>query len=184
MFYIYEWQPRRETKLACGHTTSKGKAYKVMISVCQDDVACLPQAIKASLQAQQQAQQANPSLLYRLWHRCFGKKPTKSLPRVIEHRKASPERKVNPMSQVKRYTVKAQEGLHLDCGHFINAGEVLIVTSVYSCPQEGNWPLTVLMACLQVLQQQQADLQPKPVNKTDTTKNVYTYPNGYHQPHA
>lgn len=182
MFYIYEWQPRRETKLACGHTTTKGKAYKVMISVCQDDVACLPQAIKASLQAQQQAQQANPSLLYRLWHYCWGKKPMKPVPRALERRKASLERKVNPMSQVKRYTVKAQEGLHLDCGHFIKAGENLVVTSVYTCEKESNWPLTVLLACLQVLQQQ-AIPQPDPVNKTSATKNVYTF-NGHHQASA
>ena len=86
------------------------------------------------------------------------------------------------MSQVKRYTVKAKEGLQLDCGHFINAGETLIVTSIYTCPQESSWPLTVLMACLQVLQQQQAAPQPAPVNKIQATKNVYAYPNGYHQP--
>ena len=86
------------------------------------------------------------------------------------------------MSQVKRYTVKAQEGLHLDCGHFIKAGENLVVTSVYTCEKESNWPLTVLLACLQVLQQQ-ATPQPDSVNKTSATKNVYTF-NGHHQASA
>lgn len=86
------------------------------------------------------------------------------------------------MSQVKRYTVKAKEGLQLDCGHTIKAGDTLVVTSVYTCEYESSWPLTVLMACFQILQQRQADPQPAPVNKIQATKTVYTY-NGYHQPH-
>lgn len=87
------------------------------------------------------------------------------------------------MSQVKRYTVKAQEGLHLDCGHFIQSGENLIVTSVYTCEKGSNWPLTVLLACLQVLQQRQAAPQPNSVNKIPVTKHVYTF-NGHHQASA
>ena len=79
------------------------------------------------------------------------------------------------MAQVKRYTVKAQEGLHLDCGHFIHSGENLVVTSVYTCEKESNWPLTVLLACLQVLHQQQAVPQPTTVNKPHPRRNVYTY---------
>ena len=85
------------------------------------------------------------------------------------------------MSQVKRYTVKAKEGLQLDCGHTIKAGETLVVTRVYTCEQESSWPLTVLMACFQVLQQAQAVSQPQPGKKIQA-KNVYTYTNGYHQP--
>lgn len=79
------------------------------------------------------------------------------------------------MSQIKRYTVKAQEGLHLDCGHFIKSGENLVVTSVYTCEKESNWPLTVLLACLQVLQQQPAAPQPTTVQKPHPVRNVYTY---------
>jgi len=85
------------------------------------------------------------------------------------------------MSQVKRYTVKAKDGLQLDCGHTIKAGDPLVVTSVYTCEQESSWPLTVLMACFQVLQQEQAAPQPKPVQKIQVTRNVYSS-NGYHQP--
>ena len=152
MFYIYEWEkPRRDAKLTCGHKPT-GKAYKVILSVCREDLMLLPQAIEVALQAKQ----ANPSLLYRLWHWCFGKKPSKPLPRAIEHRHSYPERKVNSMSQVKRYTVKAQDGLQLDCGHAVKAGDTLVVTSVYTCEKESSWPLTVLMACFQVLQQEQA----------------------------
>lgn len=176
MFYIYEWErPKQDAKLTCGHKPT-GKVYKVILSVCREHLMVLPQAIEVALAAKQ----AKPSLLYRLWHYCWGEKPTKPLPRAREHRKSALERQVNPMSQVKRYTVKAQEGLHLDCGHFIKSGENLVVTSVYTCEKESNWPLTVLLACLQVLQQQQAAPQPTSVNKTPATKNVYTF-NGYHQ---
>jgi hypothetical protein len=82
------------------------------------------------------------------------------------------------MPQVKRYTAK--QGLHLDCGHRIKAGETLVVTSVYTCQQEGRWPLTILLGCLQVLQQQQAVKQPVGKQSTPVTKNVYT--NGSPQP--
>lgn len=138
----------------------------------------LPQAIEVAFQAKP----VKPSLLYQLWHWCFGKKAKKPLPSVKEHGHSYPGRQVmNPMSQVKRYTVKAQEGLHLDCGHFLKAGENLVVTSVYTCEQESSWPLTVLMACFKVLQQEQAAPQSAPVKKSQATRNVYTY-NGYPQP--
>ncbi len=180
MFYIYEWErPRRDTKLTCGHKPT-GKAYKVIISVCREDLTVLPQALEGALQAKP----VNPSRLYRLWHWCFGKKPTKPQPRALEHRQAIPERQVNSMAQVKRYTVKAQAGLHLDCGHFIQSGENLVVTRIYTCEKESNWPLTVLMACLQVLQQEKVAPQPNPVPKTYAARNVYTYAQGYHQPPA
>lgn len=176
MFSIYEWEhPRRDTKLTCGHKPTD-KTYKVILSVCGHDLMVLPQAIETAFQAKP----TKPSLLYRLWHWCFGKKP-KQPPRALEHRHSYPERKVNPMSQMKRYTVKARAGLQLDCGHTIAAGQTLVVTSVYTCEQESSWPLTVLMACFQVLQQEQAAPQPKPVQKIQATRNVYTH-NGYHQP--
>jgi hypothetical protein len=180
-FYVYEWeQPRRGTKLTCGHKPT-GKAYKVILSVCQADLMVLPQAIEAALQAKP----ANPSLLYRFWQWCFAKKAKKPLPSVKEQRHSYPERTVNPMSQVKRYTVKAKDGLQLDCGHQATAGSLLYVTSVYHCAQEKDWPLTILMACFQVLQQDQAAPQPKPVKKIQATNvYTYTYTNGYHQPHA
>jgi hypothetical protein len=63
------------------------------------------------------------------------------------------------MPQVKRF--KAKQALaNLDCGHAINEGDTLVVTSVYTCEQEANWPLTILMACFHVLKQKQAAKQP------------------------
>lgn len=86
------------------------------------------------------------------------------------------------MPQVKKYTAK--QGLHLDCGHTIKAGETLVVTSVYTCEQESRWPLTILLACLQLLQQKQQTVsQPVSVEQRQATKNVYRY-NGHQQPYA
>lgn len=79
------------------------------------------------------------------------------------------------MSQVKRYTVKAKDGLQLDCGHTLKAGETLVVTSVYTCEKEQHWPLTILLACLQVLSRNQTATQPGSGTISATTRNVYAY---------
>lgn len=185
MYFISVWEPKYDAQLICGHSAPAGqKAYKLIIGVCQQDVACLPQAIKVAIQAQkEQAYHARQSLLYRLWHWCFGAKRKKTVPQTAahEHKESSTERGWKSMPQVKTYTAK--QDLHLDCGHRIKAGEALVVTSVYTCPQEGSWPLTILLGCLQVLQQQQAVKQPVGKKSMHVTKNVYT--NGSpHQPHA
>ena len=85
------------------------------------------------------------------------------------------------MPQVKRY--QAKQRLQLDCGHTIQRGETLVVTSVYTCAQEGSWPLTILLGCLRVLQQPQTVKLPVAKPPTSFTKRVYT--NGDpHRPHA
>src|SRR5687767_3809051 len=105
MYFISVWEPKYDADLICGHTAPAGKkAYKLMIGVCQQDVACLPQAIKAAIQAQQaQAHYVQPSLLYRLWHWCFGarRKKTAPQPAAYEHKGSPSERRWNPMPQVK-----------------------------------------------------------------------------------
>ena len=86
MFYINEWRPKYTAQLVCGHTVpADQKAYKLMLAVCQDDIACFPQAIRAALRVQQGQK---PSLLYRLWHWAFGmrRKPAQASPSVPKHR--------------------------------------------------------------------------------------------------
>jgi hypothetical protein len=96
LYFVSVWEPKYDADLICGHTAPAGKkAYKLIIGVCQRDVACLPQAIKAAIQAQkEQAQHTGPALLYRLWHWCFGarRKKTASQPAAREHRESSSER--------------------------------------------------------------------------------------------
>jgi hypothetical protein len=58
------------------------------------------------------------------------------------------------MPQSKSYT--AHRPLRLDCGHSVNAGESFIVTRVFSCAQEANWPLRILLACFAVIQQKRS----------------------------
>ncbi len=51
------------------------------------------------------------------------------------------------MAQTKRYTAK--KDLRLDCGHTIKAGETFVVTSIYSCEKDADWPLGVLRAAFE-----------------------------------
>ena len=53
------------------------------------------------------------------------------------------------MPQVKQYTAKQE--LHLDCGHTLKPGETFQVTRIFTCMREASWPLTILMACFDVL---------------------------------
>jgi hypothetical protein len=179
MYFINEWQPNYATKLLCGHQVAAGQqAFKLMITVCQEDVACLPQAIKAAIA---QAQQRHPTLLYRLWHWCFGPKCQKSRQPPNDPGASAAERGWKQMPQVKRY--QAKQRLQLDCGHTIQCGETLVVTRVYTCAQEGGWPLTLLLGCLRVLQPPQSVKPPVTKPWTAFTKRVYT--NGDpHRPHA
>ena len=109
MFYISEWRPRYPTRLICGHAIpAEGKAYKLTIAVCQHDVACLPQAIKAALQAQQ-TQAKGESWLFKLWHWCFGKKertvpPQQNTP--LPARKAMARTKRSPVNASHNQTTK------------------------------------------------------------------------------
>jgi hypothetical protein len=75
MLQIKEWQAKKPMQLACGHSVPAGTtAYTITLFVCQAEAVCLPQAIKACFAAQkQQAVARQPSLLYNLWHMCFGK---------------------------------------------------------------------------------------------------------------
>ncbi len=77
MLQIKEWQAKKPMQLACGHTVPTGTtAYTITIFVCQAEASCLPQAIKACFTAQKQqaaVTAGQPSLLYKLWHICFGK---------------------------------------------------------------------------------------------------------------
>jgi len=162
MITIYEWRPTYDTQVICGHTISAGqKACKLSISVCRDDVACLPQAIKAALNAQKQQTQ-KPSLLYRLWHTCFGTKPKKTSVQRGTH-----EQMIQP---------PARQKVRPDYGHTIKA-----YPSVRT--RESSQLLAVLSACLRVLQTAQAVPQPGSVTPAYAAKNVYCYA-GYHQPSA
>lgn len=51
------------------------------------------------------------------------------------------------MAQVKRFTAK--KDLQLDCGHSIKAGETFVVTSIYSCEKDAEWPLGVVRAAFE-----------------------------------
>ena len=161
MMYITEWTPTFPVQVICGHTISAGqKACKLTISVCRDDVACLPQAIKAALNTPPQ-QGKTSSFLFRLWHRCFGTRPKKT-----------PVRQNAPGRMRK---CVARRKLRLDCGHIVKAGSAVWENRLYTCQQEGEWSPAVLAACLRVLQQKQAASQPESVNKTYAAKNIYTF---------
>ncbi len=176
MLRITEWQVNREQKLACGHTVARGAiSFTIMLVVCADDVTCLPQMIQAcfeSLKAQPQALW-QPPVLYRLWHFLWGKKPKEarscaSQPAVVEAVTSLPnEGEVIPMAQTKRFT--ANRELKLDCGHTIKTGEPFQVTSIYTCNQEGSWPLKILLACFTVLLQQQSVKPATQADKPPTT---------------
>jgi hypothetical protein len=77
MLQLKEWQTKKEVRLACGHTLKAGEtAYTITLFVCQQEVTCLPQAIKtcfAAKQPQPAPQVTSDSFLYWLWQRCFGK---------------------------------------------------------------------------------------------------------------
>ncbi len=51
------------------------------------------------------------------------------------------------MAQIKRFTAK--KDLTLDCGHSIKVGETFVVTSVYSCEKDAEWPLGVVRAAFE-----------------------------------
>ena len=51
------------------------------------------------------------------------------------------------MAQVKRFSAK--KDLRLDCGHTIKAGETFVVTSIYACEKDAQWPLGVLRAAFE-----------------------------------
>lgn len=176
MLRINEWQVKREQKLACGHTVERGAiSYTIMLAVCADDVTCLPQMILACFESVKSQTQVlwQPSLLYRLWHFLWGKKPEQarsdaSQPAVVKAvTNSSNEGEVIPMAQTKRFT--ANRELKLDCGHTIKTGESFQVTSIYTCNQEGAWPLKILLACFAVLKQQQSVKPAAQAEKPQTT---------------
>lgn len=161
MMYITEWTPTFPVQVICGHTISAGqKACKLTISVCRDDVACLPQAIRAGLEAQQQATQ-KPSLLYLLWHKLFGKKPKKAT--------------VQQDAPVRTRKCVAKREIRLDCGHTVKTGSAVWENRLYTCQRESERSLAVLSACLRVLQQEQAASQPNSGRKTYAAKNVHVF---------
>lgn len=165
MITIYEWKPTFPVKAICGHTILAGqKACKLTILVCRDDVACLPQAIRAALKAQRQAAQ-KPSLLYLLWHWCFGTKPKQSLiplrtQKPRKHHPADPKMALNG-----RHPTKTRGW---EWNSSSDHGE-----------KETPWLLTLLLACLQVLSQKQTDRQPVSLRKPQAPKNVFRYA-GHH----
>jgi hypothetical protein len=169
MMYITEWTPTFPVQVICGHTISAGqKACKLTISVCRDDVACLPQAIKAALNTPPQPGH-KPSFLFRLWHWCFGTKAKKTT--------------MQQATSVQTRKCVAKREIRLDCGHTAKAGSAVWENRLYTCQRESEWPLAVLAACMQLLQQKQAASQPESVKKTYAARNVYAF-NGHHQSSA
>lgn len=161
MITIHEWRPPYETQAVCGHTIAAGqKACKLTIAVCRDDVACLPQAIKASLRSQQQQAQ-KPSLLYRLWHTCFGA--------TVKQRLIS----LSTEEPSKHHPVRPQTGLN--SRHPMKTRGREWNSSSDHGEKERRWLLTLLLACLQVLPQKQTDRQPVSVRKPQAPKNVFCY---------
>lgn len=175
MLRISEWQVKQEQKLACGHTVDGGaSSYTIMLVVCREDATCLSQMIQACFDSLRSNTQTSwqPPLLYRLWHYLWGKKPHQAHPQanppaLVEAVINSPnESEVIPMAQTKRFT--AQRELKLDCGHMVKTGEPFQVTSIYTCHQEGSWPLKILLACFTVLRQQQAVKSATPPEKSQS----------------
>jgi len=70
------------------------------------------------------------------------------------------------MAQTKHF--KAKRELKLDCGHMVKTGESFKVTSTYTCEQESDWPLKILLACFKVLQQQQSTNASESTEKPST----------------
>ena len=68
------------------------------------------------------------------------------------------------MPQVKQYTAKQE--LHLDCGHTLKPGETFQVTRIFTCMREASWPLTILMACFDVLARKRSRSAAAPAEKT------------------
>ena len=161
MIFISEWRPTYDTQVVCGHTVAAGqKACRLSIAVCRNDVACLPQAISAALKAPKQHTD-KPSLLYRLWHRCFGRKPKKS---------SVP---LNAGGRMQRRT--ARQETRLDCGHTVKAGSVVWESRLYTCQQEGSWSMALLAASVLVLNKRTADKQPDLVQTRRTAGTIYQY---------
>lgn len=172
MLRIKEWQVKNEQKLACGHTVAGGTvSYTISLVVCAEDATCLPQMIQACFQSLKTQSQAlwHPPLLYRLWHFLWGRKQQqgrsdKPQRGFIGAVTSLPDKEnTQPMAQTKRYT--ARQELKLDCGHAAKAGEIFQVTSIYTCQQEGAWPLKILLACFAVLNQQQTSKAAKQPEK-------------------
>jgi hypothetical protein len=73
------------------------------------------------------------------------------------------------MPQVKR--LQARNDLELDCGHTIKAGESFIVTTLFSCERDVEWPLAVVRTSLRAAIRQLTEqmtrlgLAPKPVER-------------------
>lgn len=171
MLRINEWQVKSEQKLACGHTVARGTvSYTISFVVCPDDVTCMPQMIQACFQSLKTQSQAlwHPPLLYRLWHFLWGKKQKQGRSEsnqvgLVGAVTSLPEEDYpNTMAQTKRFTARRE--LTLDCGHTVKAGEVFQVTSTYTCQQEGNWPLRILLACFAAQKQQSVT---KPTAQTE-----------------
>jgi hypothetical protein len=164
MIHISPWTAKYETEMICSHVATVGQqAYKLTIPVCREHVACLPQALKAALQQERPVTQ-QPSLLYRLWHKCFGTRPK---PNALNQ---------GTYERMRKWTAK--QAVRLDCGHTVRQGAPVWQGQFYVCQHESNWRLAVLAVCAFVLRQEQAAPQPRPGLKTkpDTT--------GLHQPSA
>lgn len=150
MLRIHEWPVKRAQRLACSHRVEPGsEAYMVTLVVCGHDVARTTQACVQGLRMLRQ-EPWRPSLLYRLWHFLWGKKKPKTQARShLAQASDTPRR--TPLGQTQ--CCIARQTLHLDCGHTVKAGESYQFTNLYTCGQEGVWPLTVLLACVRLWQQ-------------------------------
>jgi len=161
MLYITEWTPKFDTDLLCAHTAHAGeKAYRITIPVCRDHAACLPQMLKAALK-QEQGEGQQPSFLYRLWHKWFGKQPKK------------PSLKQGTFVRMQRCT--ATQPVRLDCGHTVKKHDPVYCGRLYVCERDQPWEIAVLAVCLFLLEQEKAASQPTPANKTATHKPASPY---------
>ncbi len=167
MLYVTEWTPKYDTAMLCSHVATAGqKAYKLTIPICREHVACMPQALQAALKTEQQAAH-KPSWLYRLWHQWFGTQPK--------------QHSLNKGTFERMRKCTAKQTVRLDCGHIVKKNSPVYRGQFYVCQREKDWDVAVLAMCVFVLEQEKAASQPRPVNKTDTTKTVSPAPNGYHQ---
>ena len=151
MFRINEWQMRREQKLSCGHTAEQGStAFAITLVVCEHDVARTTETCVRTLESMR-AEPWKPSFLYQLWHFLWGKKRQKKLASTnLSH--ALDTKRGTPLGKTTCFI--ARQKLTLDCGHTVKAGELYRFTSVYTCGQEGVWPLTVLLSCFRFRHEQ------------------------------
>lgn len=132
----YPWRPSFDTQALCGDPIKAGsQAFKLSLSLCQKHAARLPQKALQEAILAEYAQPKQPSLLYRLWHWCFGKRS-----------KPTPPAKQPPFAPKEPVMMCA-------------------------CAKHSTWPLTVLLACMQVLQQ----TAPQSCKPSQRRKNVYTY---------